>query len=103
MLESIMYVGVGFLLAALMGLAMFLRVRGRAVRLTTRRLEAAMPPSFAEVHIDKDLLRAEFAMSTRRLETTAEQRDNGNAGQPAELGRKGMSPRWRRHNGRTPW
>jgi hypothetical protein len=67
MLESIMYVGVGFLLAALMGLAMFLRVRGRAVRLTTRRLEAAMPPSFAEVHIDKDLLRAEFATPTRRL------------------------------------
>jgi hypothetical protein len=99
MLESIMYVGVGFLLAALMGLAIFLRVRGRAVRPATRRLEAAIPPSFAEVHIDKDLLRAEFAMSTRRLETTAEQRDNGNAGQPAELGRKGdvtpLAP--------TPW
>src|SRR3981081_238956 len=89
MLESIMYFGFGFLLAALIGLAIFLRVHGRAVRLTTRRLEAAIPPSFAEVQIDKDLPRAEFAMSTRRPETTVEQLDNGNASQLAELGRKG--------------
>ncbi|MEA2995959.1 MAG: hypothetical protein QOG74_1508 [Alphaproteobacteria bacterium] len=89
MLESIMYVAIGFLLAALMGLAMFLRVRGRAVRLITPRLEAAIPPSFADVHIDKDLLRAEFATPTRRLDTTVEQRDNGNVSRLAELGRKG--------------
>ena len=89
MLASIMYVAIGFLLAALMGLAIFLRVRGRAVQLTTRRLEAATLSSFAEVQIDKDLLRAEFAMSTRRLDTTVEQCDNGNASRLAELGRKG--------------
>src|SRR4030088_2848642 len=92
MLESIMYFGVGFLFAALIGLAIFLRVHGRAVRLTTRRLEAAIPPSFAEVQIDKDLPRAEFAMSTRRPETTVEQLNNGNASQLAELGRKGDAP-----------
>src|SRR3981189_3730769 len=89
MLESIVYFGVGCVFGALIGLAIFLRVRGRAVRLTTRRLEAAIPPSFAEVQIDKDLLRAAFRMSTRRPETTVEQRDNGNASQLAELGRKG--------------
>ena len=89
MLESIMYFGIGFLFAALIGLAIFLRVRGRAVRLTTRRLDAAIPPSFAEVQIDKDLLRAQFAMSTRRPETIVEPLDNRNAGQLAELGRKG--------------
>jgi hypothetical protein len=66
MLESLMYLGIGFLLAALVGLVLFLRVRGRAVPLTTR-LDAASPPSFAEVHIDKDFLRAEFATPTRRL------------------------------------
>jgi hypothetical protein len=92
MLESIMYFGVGFLFAALIGLAIFLRVHGRAVRLTTRRLEAAIPPSFAEVQIDKDLPRAEFAMSTRRPETTVEQLNNGNASQLAEPGRKGDAP-----------
>jgi hypothetical protein len=89
MLESIMYFGIGFLFAALIGLAIFPRVHGRAVRLTTRRLEAAIPPSIAEVQADKDLLRAEFAMSTRRLETTVEQLNNRNASQLAELGRKG--------------
>jgi hypothetical protein len=89
MLESIMYFGIGFLFAALIGLAIFPRVHGRAVRLTTRRLEAAIPPSITEVQADKDLLRAEFAMSTRRLETTVEQLNNRNASQLAELGRKG--------------
>ena len=39
-----------------------------------------------------DLLRAEFAMPTRRLDTTVEQRDNGNASRLAELGRKGDNP-----------
>src|SRR5262245_31708438 len=43
----------------------------------------------AEVQADKDLQRAEFAMSTRRLETTVEQLRTRGAGQLAELGRKG--------------
>jgi hypothetical protein len=92
MLESIIYFGIGFLLAALIGLAIFLRVHRRAVRLTTPRLEAAIPPSFADVQIDKDLPRAEFAMSTRPLATIVEPRDSGNAGELAELGRKGAAP-----------
>src|SRR5260370_11463557 len=87
--ESIMYFGIGFLFAALIGSAIFRRVHGRAVRLATRRLEAAIPPSFTDAQIDRDLLRAEFAMSTRRPATTVEQLDNGNASQLAELGRKG--------------
>ena len=84
-----MYFGIGFLFAALIGLGIFPHVHGRAVRLTRRRLEDAIPASFEEVQIDKDLLRAEFAMSTRRLETTVEQLNNRNASQLAELGRKG--------------
>ena len=48
-------------------------VHARAVRLTTRRLEVVLPESMAEVQAEKDLLRAEFAMSTRRLEMTVEQ------------------------------
>jgi uncharacterized coiled-coil DUF342 family protein len=42
------------------------------VRLTIRRLEAAMPESMAEIQADEDLLRAEFAMSTRRLQFEVE-------------------------------
>ena len=87
--ESIMYFGIGFLFAALIGLAIFLRVHRRAIRQTAPRLEAAIPPSFTDAQIDRDLLRAEFAMPTRRPATTVEPRDNRNASQLAELGRKG--------------
>jgi chromosome segregation ATPase len=89
MIESIMYFGIGVLVAALLGLVIIPLVHGRAVRLTIKRLEAAMPLSIAEIQADKDLLRAEFAMSTRRLEIIAEQLKTGSASQLAELGRKG--------------
>ena len=89
MIESIMYFGIGFLLAALSVLVVAPLVHGRAERLTMRRLEATIPLSMAEVQADKDLQRAEFAMSTRRLETKVEQLKTNSAGQLAELGRKG--------------
>ena len=60
----------------------------RAVRLTMRRLEAATPLSMAEIQADKDQLRAEFAMSTRRLEMSVEQLKAKTTGQLAELGKK---------------
>ena len=41
-----------------------------------------------EIQADKDLLRAEFAMATRRLEIIIEQLRNKNASQLIELGRK---------------
>jgi chromosome segregation ATPase len=89
MIESSMYFAIGFLLAALSVLVVAPLVHGRAVRLTKRQLEATIPLSMAEVHADKDLLRAEFAMSTRRLEMNVEQLKTKSAGQLAELGRKG--------------
>jgi len=63
-------------------------IHARAVRLTTRRLEAVLPESMAEVQAEKDLLRAEFAMSTRRLEMTVEQLVNKTTSQVAELSKK---------------
>ena len=89
MIESIMCFGIGFLFAALSVLVVVPLVHGRAVRLTTRRLEATIPSSMAEIQADKDLLRAEFAMSTRRLEMNVEQLQTRNASQLAELGKKG--------------
>ena len=91
MIESFMYFGIGFLLAALSVLVVIPLVHGRAVRLTTRRLKGAIPSSMVEVLADKDLLRAEFAMSTRRLETNVQQLKTKSASQLAELGRKGDS------------
>src|SRR5215813_15002654 len=88
MLESMMYFAIGFLAAAIAAIAVMPRVHERAVRLTTRRLEAALPPSIAEVQAEKDLQRAEFAMTTRRLEVAVEQLNDRHTGQLAELGRK---------------
>ncbi|MGB7656884.1 MAG: hypothetical protein WBL96_00900, partial [Pseudolabrys sp.] len=89
MIEPIMYFGIGFLVAALIGLVVVPLVHNRAVRLTMRRLEAATPLSMAEIHADKDQLRAEFAMSTRRLEMSVEQLKARSTNQRAELGKKG--------------
>ena len=89
MIESLMFFAMGFCLASLSVLVTAPLVHGRAVRLTTRRLEGAIPTSRAEILADKDLLRAEFAMSTRRLEMDVERLRTKSAIQLAELGRKG--------------
>src|SRR5689334_3473282 len=89
MVEPIMFFGLGFLAASLIGLIIVPFVHGRAVRLTVRRLEAATPLSMAEIQADKDQLRAEFAMSTRRLEMSVDQLKTKSTSQLAELGKKG--------------
>ena len=88
MIEPVMFFGIGFLVAALLALLFVPLVHSRAVRLTMRRLEAATPLSIAEIRADKDQLRAEFAMSTRRLEMSVEQMKAKTTGQLAELGKK---------------
>src|SRR5580698_6908661 len=88
MIEPVMYFGIGFLVAALLGLLFVPLVHNRAVRLTMRRLEAATPLSISEIRADKDQLRAEFAMSTRRLEMSVEQMKNKTTTQLADLGKK---------------
>ncbi len=88
MLESIMYILIGVLAGGLAGLAFVPLVHNRAVRLTTRRLIAALPESEAEIQAQRDLMRAEFAVSTRRLEMTVEQLNNKMTKQLVELGQK---------------
>src|SRR6184192_2683195 len=88
MVETIMYFGIGFLCASLFGLVLIPLIHNRAVRLTMRRLEAATPLSMAEIQADKDQLRAEFAMSTRRLEMSVDQLKTKTTTQLAELGKK---------------
>jgi chromosome segregation ATPase len=91
MIEPAMYLGIGFLVASLFGLIFIPLVHARAVRLTMRRMEAATPLSMAEIQADKDQLRAEFAMSTRRLEMSVEQLKAKSTSQLAELGKKNDS------------
>jgi hypothetical protein len=87
-IESIMYMGIGFLLAALIAVLAIPLVHSRAERLTIRRLEASLPQSLAEVQADKDLLRADHAISTRRLELKIEHLTVSLAGRLVELGKK---------------
>ncbi|MEO6945691.1 MAG: hypothetical protein ABI150_03645 [Nitrobacter sp.] len=88
MVEPIMYLAIGFLVSMLCGLMVMPLVHHRAVRLTTKRLEAATPLSMAEIQADKDQLRAEFAMSARRLEMSVDQLKKKTTSQFAELGKK---------------
>src|SRR5260221_2774561 len=88
MVEPIMYLAIGFLVSMLFGLMIVPLVHNRAVRLTTKRMEAATPLSMAEIQADKDQLRAEFAMSARRLEMSVDQLKSKTTSQLAELGKK---------------
>ena len=88
MIEAIMYFGIGFLVATLLGLLFIPLVHNRAVRLTSKRLEASTPLSMTEIRADRDHLRAEFAMSNRRLETTIEELKAKTSTHLAELGKK---------------
>jgi chromosome segregation ATPase len=88
MIEPIMYGGIGFLVAGLLVIGLIPLVHQRAVRLTMKRLEAVTPMSMAEIQADKDQLRAEFAMSTRRLEMSVEQMKAKTTSQLAEIGKK---------------
>lgn len=88
MVEPIMYIGIGFLVAGLLVIGVIPLVHARAVRLTVRRLEASTPLSMAEIQAEKDQLRAEFAMAMSRLEMTVEQMKVKTTSQLAEIGRK---------------
>jgi hypothetical protein len=72
MVEPLMYAAMGFLIAVLIGLAAIPLVHDRAVRLSMRDLEGALPISMGELQAEKDALRAEFAMAVRRLEIANE-------------------------------
>src|SRR6185436_6318799 len=88
MIEPVMYIGIGFLIAGLLVIGVIPLVHARAVRLTLRRLEALTPISRAEIQADKDQLRAEFAMLVTRLELNIERLKAKTASQAAEIGRK---------------
>ena len=64
-------------------------VRGRTLRLTNRRLEAAIPLLMTELKADKSVLPAEFVMSTQRPETNVEQLKTKSANQLVERSKKG--------------
>ena len=68
MIETVMLIALGFTVASLLALLIAPALWRRAVKLTTRKIEATMPISVADINADKDLLRAEYAVEMRRLE-----------------------------------
>jgi hypothetical protein len=72
MIDIGIYLALGFLLASLLALMVTRPLWNRAVRLTTRRIEATMPMSLADIEAEKDQLRAEFAIELRRVEVALE-------------------------------
>jgi chromosome segregation ATPase len=86
--ENIMYFVLGLLVAGLVALVIIPAVWRRAVRLTKKRIEAATPMTMAEFRADKDQLRAEFALSTRRLEMNVEALRRRLADQLRDINRK---------------
>jgi hypothetical protein len=73
MIESLMLCGIGLLAGCALMLLFVPLVHARAVRLTRRQLMDAKPLTTSEIQADKDQLRAQFAMSVRRLEIGMEE------------------------------
>ncbi|MEM7300556.1 MAG: hypothetical protein AAF468_05685 [Pseudomonadota bacterium] len=88
MLESGLYFALGFLSAAFLALMVAPAIWRRAVVLTRKRIESSVPLTLNEIQADKDQLRAEFAMSARRLEMSLEELKEKAAEQMIELNRK---------------
>jgi chromosome segregation ATPase len=87
-LESLLYFVLGFLTSALIALMISPAIWNRAVVLTRKRIEASVPLTLNEIQADKDQLRAEFAMSTRRLEMSVEELRDKASHQVIEINRK---------------
>jgi chromosome segregation ATPase len=88
MIETAMWVGLGFLAASLIGVFVANAVWRRAVRLTTKRVREELPVSLVQVKADRDQLRAEFAMSAKKLEISVDELRRKAQAQVVEIGRK---------------
>jgi DNA repair exonuclease SbcCD ATPase subunit len=72
MINALMFGALGFFLGCLLALMLAPPLWNRAVKLTTRKLEATMPMSLSDIQADKDQLRAEFAIELRKVEVALE-------------------------------
>jgi chromosome segregation ATPase len=68
MIDWVLFGALGFLIATLLALLLSRPLWKRAVRMTTRRFEATIPMSIAEIQAEKDRVRAELAVELCRME-----------------------------------
>jgi chromosome segregation ATPase len=86
-IEPALYFILGFLSSGLLALIIAPSIWSRAVRLTRRRIEASQPLTLAEIRADRDQLRADFAVTSRRLELNIADLRLRSANQRIEVGR----------------
>lgn len=87
MIQSVLFFVLGFLCAGFLALMVAPAIWRRAVAMTRKRIEATVPLTLGEIQADKDRMRAEFAMSTRRLEMSVKAFREKAAAQIVEIGR----------------
>ena len=88
MVQSIMLLALGFLLATLVSLLLAPVVWRRAARLATKRLKASLPISLTDFHAEKDQLRAKHAIEIRALEVSLDLAKEKTAQQMVDIGRQ---------------
>lgn len=88
MIQSIMLVTLGFLLASLITVIVAPAFWSRAVRLTARRLRQTLPVTETEFRAEKDQLRAKYAVRVHQLETRLEHAKLAGARQTIEINRR---------------
>ncbi len=86
-IETIMLVALGFVVAALLALVGSRVLWSTAVRLGKRRTERSAPATIAALQAERDQLRAEHAMLSRKLELRLEDLKTRLAEQTAEVSR----------------
>jgi hypothetical protein len=90
MIEYALLVMLGFCAAGLLALLIAPTIWRRAVRLTTKRLDATLPMSLSDIEADKDLLRASYAIQIRRLEAGLNKARDKSASQLVEISKLQM-------------
>jgi hypothetical protein len=90
MIEYALLIMLGFCVCGLIALLLAPTLWHRAVRLTTKRLEATLPMSLSEIEADKDLLKASYAIKIRRLEAGLSKGQKKSANQLVEISKLQM-------------
>ncbi len=87
-IHAAMLVILGFLLAALLVLALIGPYRRRIRRFATEQLKRTLPLTESEIRADKDAIRAEFAINVHKLEMKIEEAEIAAARQLIEINRR---------------
>ncbi|MEO9340238.1 hypothetical protein ABFT80_22655 [Mesorhizobium sp. SB112] len=87
MIQPLLFFILGFMCAGFIAMMIAPAIWRRAVSLTRKRIEASMPLSRDEIRAEKDAIRAEYAMTVRKLEKNIQSLRTKTAEQTVEMSR----------------